>query len=357
MKAITSEENTLTVAHFDMDAFFAAIEQRDDPKLKGKPLIIGGDPDGRGVVSTASYEARIYGVHSAMSAKMAKQLCPQGIFMRPNMLKYKQVSKQIREVFYQYAEVVEPVSIDEAFLQIPNDSISITQSIQQNIKNQIGLTASAGVSYNRFLAKMASEMEKPNGLTILTPEKAKEVLPTLKIEKIWGVGLKTRKALNDIGIETIQDLLNYDRHYLLNTWGRRGEDLIQLAQGIDNTPIGRKRKSKSIGTENTLEQDTVDVVEVVRWLALFSEELATGLQEKEIKARTITIKIKFSTFESVTRAHSLSHYTNSKDEIFNIASILFKEKVILKEPIRLIGLTVSNLLFPNEPIQLSMMDE
>jgi DNA polymerase-4 len=248
------------IIHVDMDAFFAAIEVRDNPELKGKPVVIGADPrlsGGRGVVSTCNYEARAFGIHSAMSSKEAFERCPQAIFISGHYEKYQEVGRQVREIFYRYTDLVEPMSIDEAYLDVTENklglssAVKIAKLIQYDIWNELHLTASAGVSYNKFLAKIASDMEKPHGLTLILPEEAVGILASLPIEKFHGVGKKTVKRLHDMGVYTGQDLLDVPEMVLIDTFGRFGFDLYRKARGISDSPVKADRGRKSIGKEKT----------------------------------------------------------------------------------------------------------
>lgn len=345
----------LHVIHVDMDAFYASIEQRDNPEYRNKPIVVGGNPNGRGVVSTASYQARKFGVRSAMPCKKALELCPNLIFVPVNMEKYKKVSKQIYKIFSRYTTTIEAISIDEAFLDVgSDDAIEIGKSIKEDIRRELSLTASVGVSYNKFLAKLASDMEKPDGFTVITREKAKKILPSLPIRKIWGVGEKTEKQLNDIGIFTVKDLLDYDHEFLLKNWGRRGYELLQLARGIDPTPVQSEQEAKSFGEETTLEKDTCDISILKKYLKHFSLELEKRLDKNKIKCRTITIKIKYYNFKIITRSTTLPKPISSSKLIYEQAESLLKQRVNLSMPVRLIGLQVSNFIYPDEPVQLSI---
>jgi len=347
--------NDLHVIHVDMDAFYASIEQRDHPEYRNKPIVVGGNPNGRGVVSTASYEARKFGVRSAMPCKKAIELCPNLIFLPVDMKKYKNVSRQIYRIFSRYTSIIEPISIDEAFLDVQNDdAVEVGKRIKEDIKTELALTASVGISYNKFLAKLASDMEKPDGFTVITEERAREILPGLPVRKIWGVGEKTEKELNDIGIFTIKDLLEYDHEFLLKNWGRRGYELLQLAKGIDHTPVQRQQERKSIGEETTLVEDTMDIETLKKYLREFSLEIEKRLKSSGISCRTITVKIKYYDFKNITRSITLPNSTCSSKAIYEQAEQILEQRIDLSVPIRLIGLQVSNLVYPDEPIQISI---
>ncbi len=352
-----SESTSLSIIHVDMDAFFASIEQRDNPSYRNKPVVVGGDPNGRGVVSTASYEARKFGVHSAMACGKAKELCPNVIFLPVDMEKYKRVSQQIHTIFSHYTNVIEPVSIDEAFLDVDQmDAVEVAGSIKKDIRKKLYLTASVGVSYNKFLAKLASDMKKPDGLTIITHSGAKELLPGLPIRKIWGVGKKTEKELNDIGIYTIGDLLQYDHKFLLKRWGKRAYELLKLAHGIGDSTVYVERDIKSIGEENTLSHDTCDAGILRNYLRTFALAIGKRLSEQKLKYRTITVKIKYYDFTNITRSITLTEATASPLMIYRQAEEILRTRVSLKKPVRLIGIQVSNLVYPDEPVQLTFKD-
>lgn len=346
----------LSIIHVDMDAFFASVEQRDHPKYRHKPVVVGGDPDGRGVVSTASYEARKFGIHSAMSCRKAAQLCPDLIFLPVDMDKYKLVSKKMHSIFNTYTSIIEPISIDEAFLEIvQGDAVEIGKSIKEDIFRITGLTASVGVSYNKFIAKMASDMEKPNGFTVITHDRAKAILPYMPIRKIWGVGEKTEKELNNIGIFTVKDLLQYDHEFLLKNWGRRAHDLLQLCRGIDHSTVQVDQEVKSMGEETTLKKDTRDLALLREQLRDFSIAISHRMGRTGIRCRTITVKIKYNDFSSITRSITLSNSTKSFDEIYQNSVDILNNRVSVSKPIRLIGLQVSNLIYPDEPTQISFI--
>lgn len=357
MKRVTKNNSVLTIIHVDMDAFFASIEQRDNPYYKGKPVVVGGSPDGRGVVSTASYEAREFGIHSAMPARQAKELCPFAIFIPTNMKKYKEVSNQIREIFKRYTDKIEPISIDEAFLDVMGDNaIEIAKAIKEDVRVEVNLTASVGISYNKFLAKLASDMKKPDGFTVITPEIAKKLLPTLSVRKLWGVGDKTEKELNRLGIFTVRDLLDYDREFLLERWGKRGYELLQFAHGIDNSTVENKQEAKSMGEEITLNENTKDKEKLAIYIREFSSSLANRLNKKYLKCKTVTIKIKYDNFKLITRSKTLKEPIYSCQELYSIGKNILNYRIPMKRPVRLVGMQVSNFIYPHEPVQLTFKD-
>ncbi|NLJ41711.1 MAG: DNA polymerase IV [Clostridiales bacterium] len=346
----------LVVIHVDMDAFYASVEQRDRPQYRNKPVVVGGDPKGRGVVSAASYEARKFGIHSAMPCSQAARLCPNIVFLPVNMEKYKKVSRQIHSIFREYTPIIEPVSIDEAFLEISDGNpIETAKNIKKDILLRTGLTSSVGVSYNKFIAKMASDMRKPDGFTVITPEKARDILPRMSIRKVWGVGEKTERDLNNIGIFTVKDLLEYDREFLLSNWGRRAHELIQLCRGIDYSPVQTEQETKSISEETTLESDTDDLGVLRNCLREFSLAIGRRMTKQALKCRTITLKIRYNDFKYITRSVTLPNPIDSSLLIYERSSEILKDRVPLLKPIRLIGLQVSNLVYPGEPVQISFI--
>jgi DNA polymerase-4 len=345
-----------SIIHVDMDAFFAAIEQRDNPNLRGKPVVVGGsNPHSRGVVSTASYEARAYGIHSAMPLKQAYLRCPQAVFLPVHMAKYKEVSGQIHRIFRRYTSTIEPVSLDEAFLDITGaDAVSLAREIKDRIREELRLTASVGISYNKFLAKLASDLEKPDGFTVIPRENVEAFLAPLPVRRIWGVGPRTQGFLNDLGIFTIGDLQRLDRDFLVKTFGKWGEELYLLAQGIDDRPVKASRKPKSLGEELTFPRDEDDPEKLRACLAEFARALGQRLEKKGLECRTVTLKIRFPDFVTITRSLTFPDPT-ARPEVLYRRSLLLLEKVELnRRSVRLIGLTVSNLIYPGEPYQLTL---
>ncbi|MFA5528747.1 MAG: DNA polymerase IV [Peptostreptococcales bacterium] len=332
------------ILHLDMDAFFASVEQNDNPELKGKPIVVGGIGQ-RGVVSTCSYEAREYGIHSAMPVFMAKQKCPHAIFLPVRMKRYKRVSEQIFKILSEYTEKIEPLSIDEAFLDITeykNNYESIAYKIKGSIKRKTGLTVSAGVSYNKFLAKLASDWNKPDGFKIITPDMVPDILLPLDVNKIYGIGKKSTQKLNAIGIYTVADLMKLSENYLTSYFGKYGAEIYNLIRGIDNREVITQTEAKSYGRENTLATNTRDKAILIEELRSFSIHISFALRVKGHFAHTVTIKIKTATFLTHTKSQTLNVPVNMSKDIFNIAVELLKE-FQFKEDIRLIGLSVSNI--------------
>ncbi len=334
------------ILHVDMDAFFASVEQRDDPNLRGKPVIVGGTSK-RGVVATCSYEARKYGVHSAMPVYKAKQLCPNGIFLRGNHSKYKAASIEVLNILYSISNRIEQVSIDEAYLDISEhkiDYINQAKYLKWSVKQKTGLTISVGVSYNKFLAKLASDWNKPDGLKIITEDMIPEILIPLKIGKVHGIGKKSIQKLNNIGIITIGDLYKLSQEHMIDFFGKYGVEIYDRIRGIDLREVNESAaKNKSIGRETTLKEDTKDKEKIKPYLKDFSENISQSLLKKGYYAKTISIKYKTSSFQTHTRSKTLNYVVRSKDDIYN-EGLKILEEIQLNEKIRLIGLTVSNVV-------------
>ena len=338
------------IIHIDMDAFFAAVEIRDNPKLKGKPVIIGNDPrqtGGRGVVSTCSYEARAFGIHSAMSSKEAYERCPQAVFISGNYEKYKAVGLQIRAIFKRYTDLIEPMSIDEAYLDVTENklgiksAVKIARLIQQDIWQELHLTASAGVSYNKFLAKMASDYQKPHGLTVILPDQAQEFLKQMDIAKFHGVGKKTVERLHEMGIYNGADLLKVSEITLIDRFGRLGFDLYRKARGIHNSPVKSDRIRKSIGKEKTYGKILQVEEDIKKELTLLSEKVALNLSKQDKTGKIIILKIRYADFSTLTRRKSLSQATQDASQIAQTAIHLYEELAEKEKGIRLLGITVT----------------
>jgi len=341
------------IIHVDMDAFYASVEQRDDPSLKGRCVVVGGLPGTRGVVCTASYEARKFGVHSAMSANLAYKLCPKAVFLKPRFEAYHAVSHQIRAIFLDYTELVEPLSLDEAYLDVTANrkgvpyATRIAKEIKRRIKQETGgLTASAGVSFNKFLAKVASDVRKPDGLTVITPADADAFLETLPIGKFYGVGDVTEKAMLERGVKTGADLKSLSKIELAALFGNSAEFYYDIARGVDERPVSPDRVRKSLGTEVTFQTDIDDLPEMAATLRSQAEEVSADLKRRELKGRTITLKVKFFDFRNVTRSLSLPEPVDEARDIFETAMELLSKTEAGKIKIRLIGVTVSGFPEP-----------
>jgi len=338
-----------------MDAFFASVEQRDNSKLRNKPIAVGGNPEGRGVVSTASYEARPYGVKSAISCRRAQTLCPNLIFVPVNMEKYKNASKEIHKIFSRYSCKIEPISIDEAFLDVTGkDPIEIGKSIKADITKELQLTASIGISYNKFLAKLASDMEKPNGFTCIRREEAFDILKDLPIRKLWGVGPRTEEQLNRLGIYKFIDMQEYDEEIIFKRLGKRGLELLNYARGIDERPVAYDLKAHSIGEENTFSKDIDDINILHSKLGEYSRDICQRIKANNYLLQTITVKIKYEDFASETRSITLKVPTDKEEVVEDMACFILMNKFNISKKVRLLGLTVSNFIYPNEPIQLQL---
>ena len=337
----------MKIIHVDMDQFFAAVEQRDNPELKGKPIAVGHDVE-RGVVSTASYEARRFGVHSAQSIQLAKRLCPQLIIVEPHYQRYKEVSMQLHEIFHDYTDLIEPISLDEAFLDVTENKrgielgVDIAREIKQRIRETTGLTASAGVSYCKFLAKIASDWRKPDGLTVIHPDRALDFIAQLKVEKIWGVGQKTAEKMHRMGIFTGMDLRNTSLARLTQDFGKMGQVFYDFARGIDTRPVISEWERKSVSCEQTFETDISENAAVTIHLYQTVMELVRRIEKNDFEGRTLTLKVKFQDFKQITRSMTVDHVLCTKDDILPLAKQLMQGVEFHSHPIRLLGLGVSN---------------
>lgn len=335
------------IIHIDMDAFYASVEQRDNPELRGKPIAVGHAEE-RSVVAAASYEARRYGVRSAMSSKKAKRLCPQLIFVHGRMEVYKEVSRQIHEIFHEYTDIIEPISLDEAFLDVTENklgiplAVDIAKEIKQKIRERLHLIASAGVSYNKFLAKIASDYRKPDGLCTIHPDQAREFIARLPIESFWGVGPVTAKRMHLMGIHNGAQLRACSLKSLIHEFGKAGTVYHDFARGIDLRPVEAIRIRKSIGCEHTLEHDISLHTSVIIELYHVAIELVRRLKDKQFRGNTLTLKIKFHDFTQITRSITRTQELTTLDTILPLAKQLLTEVDYEKHPIRLIGLSISN---------------
>ena len=335
------------IIHIDMDAFYASVEQRDNPELQGKPIAVGHG-DVRGVVSAASYEARRFGVRSAMSSIKAQRLCPDLIFVPGRMEVYKEVSAQIHEIFHSYTDLVEPISLDEAFLDVTHNkpgielAVDIAREIKQRIRSELNLVASAGVSYNKVLAKVASDYRKPDGLCVIHPDKALDFIETLDIEQFWGVGTVSARKFRQLGIHTGKHLRQCSLAMLTRQFGKMGQTYYDFARGIDLRPVEAVYIRKSIGCEHTLERDVCRTSSVIIELYHVVTELVERLSRKQFKGNTLTLKIKFHDFTQLSRSHTHTSPLTDLKTILPLAKQLLKKVDYHNRPIRLIGLSVSN---------------
>jgi len=340
------------IMHIDMDAFFAAVEQAHDPRLRGKPVIIGGSPERRGVVSTCSYEARKYGVHSAMSSARAVQLCPNGIFVRTTSKKINHISMAIMKLLSNFSPQVEPFSVDEAFMDITSTAAryggpaQLAKEVKRKIWEDQKLTASVGIAAIRFVAKMASGVNKPDGLTIIKPGTEKEFLWPQPIRNLWGVGPKSEEAFVKIGIRTIEDLARFPKHRLKKYFGIVGDSLRDMANGIGGDeihPTYIESEDKSMGHEHTFDIDVIDPNRIWGMLLYLSEKVSRRLRKAGYKGRTITLKVKYSDLKLITRARTICEPTDSDAKIYQNAKFLLEKNRFIERPIRLIGVSVSKL--------------
>jgi DNA polymerase-4 len=334
------------ILHLDMDAFYASVEQRDDPALRGRPLAVGGSPTSRGVVAAASYEARAFGVYSAMPMARAVRLCPELAIVRPDFQRYKAASRQVMDILRSCTPLVEPLSLDEAYLDVTENAwgetlgVTVAQRLKKLIFEQTRLTASAGVAPNKFLAKIASGWRKPDGLTVIAPERVESFLAKLPVEALWGVGPVTARKLKQLGIERVVDVRVADREKLRGAVGSLADWLETLARGEDPRPVRPDRPSKSASSENTYAEDLSDLAEICAELERMSREIAGWLERKSLAARTVTIKVRYSDFTTVTRSHSLSQPTRDPERISAWAAELLHRTEAGERPVRLLGVRV-----------------
>lgn len=335
------------IIHIDMDAFYASVEQHDHPELRGKPIAVGGT-EHRGVVCAASYEARRFGVRSAMTGALARKRCPHITFVAPRFPRYKEVSQAIHAIFHDYTDCIEPISLDEAFLDVTENKIGeplaveIARQIRRRIRDELGLTASAGVSYNKFLAKVASDARKPDGLCTVHPDQALDFIATLPIEAFWGVGRATAKRMHELGISTGADLRERSLEELRRRFGKAGQVFYDFARGIDDRPVVSEWVRKSFGCEHTFDEDSAEPLEVEARLRLVAEELQRRLERKGFVGRTLTLKVKFSDFTSLTRSTSDLEPISSLEGILRLGLRLLRGLDYSDRPIRLLGLSLSN---------------
>lgn len=339
--------NQRKIIHVDMDAFYASVEQMDNPELKGKPIAVGGS-EIRGVVSAASYEARKFGVKSAISGVLAKKYCPELIFVRPRFDRYKEISRKIHSIFYEYTDLVEPLSLDEAYLDVTqnkkgNPSASlIAQEIRQRIFNEVGLTASAGISVNKFVAKIASDINKPNGQKTVNPDEVLEFLEQLPIRKFYGVGKVTTEKMYQLGIFTGLDLRNKELEFLEKHFGKSGNFYYNVVRGIHNSEVKSERIAKSVAAEHTFNENLTSEIFMEEKLIAIAQQLEKRLQRHKLAGKTITLKIKYSDFTQQTRSKTLPYFIADKALLLETAKeLLYQDR--LRESVRLLGISVTNL--------------
>ena len=338
------------ILHCDMDAFYASVEERDRPELIGKPVIVGGSPEKRGVVSAANYVARKYGIHSAMPAVTARRLCPQGIYLPPRIDYYAEVSRQIREIFERFTPLVEPLSLDEAFLDVTGSeslfgpAVEIGKKIKQAIRRELRLVVSVGVAPNKFLAKIASDLKKPDALVVVDADKVQEFLDPLPVERLWGVGRESSKVFQRLGIRTIAQLRQCPLDTLQARFGSSGEHLWDLAHGRDQRPVVPERDAKSISNETTFERDISDMDVLRAWLVDLVEQVGYRLRRHGLRGRTMHLKVRFADFSLITRSQTLPEPTDITDELWRTADELLCKRLPAGHlPVRLLGMGASGL--------------
>ncbi|GAA4310138.1 DNA polymerase IV [Compostibacter hankyongensis] len=348
-QATENEPLIRKIIHIDMDAFYASVEQRDNPEYRGKPIVVGGSPEGRGgVVATASYEARVFGIRSAMPSRTAAQLCPQALFIRPRFDAYKEASGRIRSIFYRYTDLVEPLSLDEAYLDVTEDklqigsAIAVARQIKQAIREELQLTASAGVSVNKFVAKIASDMNKPDGLTFIGPSAIAAFMEKLPVEKFFGVGKVTAAKMKRMGLHTGADLKKLGENELVQHFGKTGRFYYRIVRGIDNRPVQPHREIKSLSAEDTFPQDLQKPEDMRQELQRLAAVVAERLKRNNLQGRTVTLKIRFGDFRQITRNRSFPHAVSDPETICETAAQLLDSIQPEDKKIRLLGISLSN---------------
>ena len=345
-----------------MDAFYPAVEVLDKPELKGKPVIVGGSKE-RGVVSSASYEARRFGVHSAQPIATAIKLCPEGIFMPVRMSRYKEVSTQVFEIFHSFTPLVEPLSIDEAFLDLTGaerlmgQTEAIAKKIKETVLRKIGLTVSAGVASSKFVAKIASDIHKPDGLTVVPPDQVREFLDPLPVKKMWGVGKITQQALARLNVRTFKDLRQIPVEILKKNFGKHGAAMHLLSMGVDEREVEPEREIKSIGHEQTFMKDILNPDHARKEILSLANRVALRMRREEVRGSTVSLKVKYSDFTQITRAETLPESTDDTMEIYSTSCRLLKKTAVGKRPVRLLGISLSQLTSLEGEKQLLLFDQ
>ncbi len=338
------------ILHVDMDAFYASVEQRDDPSLRGRPVAVGGSPESRGVVAAASYEARAFGVRSALPMSRAVRLCPELVIVRPDFAKYGEVSRQIFALFREITPLVEPLSLDEAYLDVTENSwgealaVEVARRIKRRIRDETGLTASAGVAPNKFLAKTASAWKKPDGLTVISPDRIERFLAELPVDALWGVGPVTARRLRAAGIERLVDVRTAADEVLRRAVGSWAESLRRLSFGEDDRPVTPNHERKSIGCEETFARDLADLEQIRHEVEALARNAAAVLSRKKLLARTVVLKLRYSNFETITRSETRQPATGSEEEIVARTVALLEKTEAGKRPVRLLGASLHSLV-------------
>ena len=352
------------IIHADLDAFYATVEQLDNPELQGKPVLVGGRPESRGVVATASYEARPFGVRSAMPMRTAVRLCPQGIIVRPRFTRYREVSRQVMDVFREFTEVIEPLSLDEAYLDISEAvdesegrwPLGVALELKRRVKEETGLTVSVGVSVSKAVSKIASDLDKPDGLVVVPPGEQTEFLAPLPVGKLWGIGPKTAERLNAEGVDTIGALAAQSPEWFTRVFGQRAESVRLRAIGQDDEPVHTERITKSVSSETTFPDDVGDTEELRRVLEELAGGVAGSLERKGLRGKTVTVKMRLADFTTFTRQSTLPSPSNEADPIRALAWRLLSNELTTGRTFRLLGVGVSNFAEPDEVRQLSLWE-
>lgn len=352
------------ILHVDMDAFYASIEQRDHPEWKGQPVVVGGGETGRGVVSAASYEARQYGIHSAMPGRRALQLCPHAVFVRGQLSHYAEVGRQVREIFGRFTPVIQPLSLDEAFLDVAGterlhgDAESIGHQIKEAIENELQLPASVGIAPRKFVAKIASDLEKPNGFVVVREDELISFLDPLPVEKLWGVGKVGQRRLHRLGLKTIRDIRRYDQGLLVSHLGDWGNHLWRLANGIDSRPVVPDRNAKQISHERTFSEDQSDRELMNAVVCFLCEQTSMRLRRSELKTTTVILKYRREDFRTFTKSRKLGAPTDQTTDILQVAlKLLDTMREQEPRPVRLIGVSLASLVSGDTAVQMSLFDD
>jgi DNA polymerase-4 len=350
------------ILHADMDCFYAAVHARDDPSLEGKPVVVGGDPSGRGVVAAANYEARKYGIHSAMPAAQARRRCPHTVFLRPDFSRYREESRLIFDIYRQYTPIIQPLSLDEAFLDVSDhlggfgSATALAKDIRRRVREERRLTVSIGVAPNKLVAKIASDFDKPDGLTVVRPNEIGAFLAPLPVRRLYGIGPAAERSLHEMGITTIAELRELSIDRLMARFGSWGRVLWERVRGIDDRPVHTHRERKSLSTERTFADNVKDLGEIDLILESMAEEVARGLEKRRLAASTITVKARYPDFTTPTRSHTLPVPTADAATIAAAAHELIRRTDAAKRSVRLLGVGASNLV-PGELGQMALFEE
>ncbi len=344
---------SLTILHVDMDAFYASVEVHDNPSLRGKPVVVGGSPDSRGVVCSATYEARAFGVKAAMPLAHARRLCPQAVFLSGRHERYAEVARDLRRIFFSFTPLIEPLSLDEAFLdaagteRLFGDVLAVGREIKRKVAAEIGLVASVGISFNKFLAKLASDLGKPDGFLVIRPEDVDTVLPPLPVSRLWGVGPRTDERLEALGLRTIRDVRLADPRFLRDRLGALGDHIAALARGEDDRQVVTGGEAKSVGAERTFEHDLTEVAAMERELLALAEEVGSRLRADGIAGKTVQLKVRYHDFKTLTRRRTLPAATDGTREIYETAAALLHARIPLaRARVRLLGVQMSGIGAP-----------